>query len=218
MKRILVLVEGQTEENFVKQILNAYFLPKNICLHPTIINTKKVKGGPNYKGGITSYQRVRNDLFNLFKDTNAIAFTTMIDFYGLPSDFPAWSHVGDSYSMIAEAERVFSEDINNDKFIPYLQLHEFEGLLFSEPNVIASSLGRKELNHLLSIRSAFANPEEINNGPLTAPSKRLLAAYPGYNKVVYGSIIANEIGMALLLQECPHFNSWIQQLESICAE
>ena len=66
-----------------------------------------------------------------------------------------------------------------------------------------------------SIIAEFPNPEEINNSSETAPSKRLIKAIPGYNKIVYGNIIAEQIGLQTIRDKCPLFNEWIKQLEQI---
>lgn len=88
MKRVLVLVEGQTEEHFVKDILCHHLWPLGIDMIPKVATTKRVKKGPDFKGGITDYQKVANDLRRLLHDTGVVSVTTFIDYYGLPSDFP----------------------------------------------------------------------------------------------------------------------------------
>ena len=90
MKRVLILVEGQTEETFVRDLLNPSLAPHDLYLIPTLVKTKRVKSGPDFKGGVTQYSHVRKDLVRLLQDTNATAGTTMLDFYGLPSGFPGF--------------------------------------------------------------------------------------------------------------------------------
>lgn len=215
MKRILVLVEGQTEERFVKDILNPFFEVKGLTLRPTIVNTKVVKSGSNFKGGLRSYEATKRDLVKLFTDTDAVAVTTMFDYYGLPTDFPgAGNNINTSlcYEKVEAIEEAFALDIKKDKFIPYIQLHEFEGLLFTAPQVISNALDMTKQSDVKRIRDAFKSPEEINQGRETAPSKRLLKMFPGYNKVVYGTIIANRIGLEQIKSDCPHFSDWIEKL------
>ncbi len=220
MKNVLILVEGQTEERFVKIILFEYFLQKHICLIPRIIETKNVKSGPNYKGGINSYKKIKNDLIKLFGDTSAAAITTMIDYYGLPSDFPVFDHTGSCYNQVEAAENAFSADINHPKFIPYIQLHEFEGILFSAPNAISSTMDTSGNSDLLvqKIRDSVRSPEEINNGPETHPSKRLLKLFPNYNKPFHGELISSRIGIDQLLKSCPHFSTWIKVILDNCTD
>lgn len=212
------MVEGPTEERFVKDVLNPYFSSHDAYLVSTIVTTKVVKSGSNYKGGWTSYGPVRRDLFKLLADSSASLVTTMFDYYGLPRDFPSGaSSNGSCYDKVAAAERVFYEDIGNTKFIPYLQLHEFEGLLFTSPKIIAESLVEpgKE-SKLQRIRNEFKSPEEINQGPETHPSMRLKKIFPNYEKPLYGTLIANRTGVAALRASCPHFNDWVGRLIAAC--
>lgn len=212
MKRVLALVEGQTEERFVKDNLNPALEPKGLFLQPTIITTKVVKEGPNFKGGINSYIAIKKDLQKLCGDSSALTVTTMFDFYGLPRDFPHWSSDGSGHKKVKAAELAFAKDINSQKFLPYLQLHEFEGLLFSVPEIISDTLDRTARDQLIKIRNAFTTPEEINEGAETHPSKRLLKIFPGYRKPLYGSIIASRIGIETIRNNCPHFDEWVSKL------
>lgn len=216
MKRILILVEGATEERFVKEVLNPLFIPQNITLIPTIVNTKIVKSeGKIYKGGWVSYAGAKRDLKNLLNDSDATIVTTMFDFYGLPKDFPQWECNGTCYEQVTVAEQVFSNDINHPKFIPYIQLHEFEGLLFSSPQAVSDTLVSPRfpiLTKVQEIRNSVGSPEEINKGHETHPSMRLLKLFPAYNKPVYGSLIALRTGLDSIRKDCPHFNDWILKL------
>lgn len=216
MKRVLILVEGQTEEGFVNNILNPLLRPESLILHPTLVRTKLVKSGPNFKGGLSTYSQVKRDLVPLFRDSNAAGITTMFDLYGLPSDFPRWRNTGTAYEKVCSAEKAFGLDIGESRFIPYLQLHEFEGLLFSSPEAISTIMrDPRKLTELEAVRASVASPEEINNGPTTHPSMRIKNMFPGYEKVLFGSLIARRIGLDLLRHECPHFASWIDRLLAI---
>ena len=218
MKKILILVEGQTEEQFVKNILNPTFNLKGIFLVPTIITTKVVKSGPNFKGGVNSYISVKKHMKKLLRDSSVMVVTTMIDFYKLPNDFPKWDCNSDScYKKVFVAEQAFSNDINDIRFIPYLQLHEFEGLLFSSPEEIANTFDSTKKLVLQNIGNKFSSPEEINHGADTHPSKRLLNLFPNYQKPLHGSIIAGRTGLDLIQQACPHFNNWVSELEVSCS-
>lgn len=132
MQQILILVEGQTEEQFVKNALQPYLIPFGVNVIPTIINTKIVKGSNNFKGGINSYGQVERDLSKLLKDAS-VYVTTLIDFYGLPHDFPGYSEKnssGSSTQFIETLETEWSKRVNNNRFIPYIQQHEFEAIVF----------------------------------------------------------------------------------------
>lgn len=167
MKKALVLVEGQTEEAFVKRVLQEHLLKYNVSLIPTIVSTKRVKSGPDFKGGIVAYKRVRGDILRLLKDSSAELVTTMFDLYGLPNDFPGRSEArGTPQEKVRFIEDAFKKDIDNRRFLGYLSLHEFEGLLFSSPSIIAKTLNfQNRENEIKRIRDSFSSPEEINDNP-----------------------------------------------------
>ena len=111
----------------------------------------------------------------------------------------------------------FSKDIRN-RFIPYIQLHEFESILFSDIGVFDRNFEEEEFlnyEYLVSTINDNPNPELINNGITTAPSKRLDNSIKGYKKVIYGALLAHDIGLITIRQKCSHFNNWIEQLENI---
>ncbi|KAA3600526.1 MAG: DUF4276 family protein [Candidatus Scalindua sp. AMX11] len=217
MKKVLVLVEGQTEEAFVKRVLHEHLLKYNVSLIPTIVSTKRVKSGPDFKGGIVSYKRVRGDILRLLHDSSAVLVTTMFDLYGLPNDFPGRSEArGAPQKKVRYIEEAFRKDIDNSRFLGYLSLHEFEGLLFSSPHIIAITLNAQDREiEINRIRESFSSPEEINDNPETAPSKRLLDIFPRYNKVFYGSTIAHRIGIKTIRSKCQHFHEWMTALENL---
>ena len=187
MIRIHILVEGQTEETFVRDLLQPHLITKNIFLTPIIIATKRTKGGTKFRGGITSYQRVKKQILLLLRDTSAVAVTTMIDYYGLPDKWPGKDSVSGRtcFERVAYLEKAFQDDINHRRFIPYLALHEFEALLFSDSAKIAATFpGTDVESTLLAIRNNYHSPEEINDGPTTHPAARLLALLPSYHKTL----------------------------------
>jgi hypothetical protein len=218
MEKVLVLVEGQTEETFLRDALTPYLSRKGIYLVATLAKTKREKAGPDFKGGIVSYRKVRNDILKLLGDTSATLVTTMIDFYGLPTDFPGHKNLpsGSCYKRVAHLEDAFQKDINDPKFLPYFAVHEFEAMLFVAPEYIARLFpGLLLENELLEIKASFNSPEEIDEGPNTAPSKRLLSLVPEYRKPLHGPLATLEIGIDRIRIECRHFNSWITKLESL---
>lgn len=219
MRRVHLLVDGPTEETFTREVLAPHLEKHEIYLHYTIATTKRVKDGPDFKGGITSYSRVKNDINLLLRDTDVAAVTTMIDFYGLPGDFPGRADLlpGDCYKRVTYVEDEFGKDIGHQKFIPHLMLHEFEALMFACPDVIAAAF--PEVNakaKLRAIRGTFNSPEEINDDPNTSPSKRLEKIFRGeYQKTLHGPLVTMEIGIEQIRRECAHFNAWIEKLETL---
>ncbi len=215
LSRILVLAEGQTEETFVRDVLGPYFALKGIFLIAKLATTKRVKKGPDFKGGIVSYGKVRYDLMNLLKDTDVVCVTTMIDYYGLPSDFPGYHSTSKrGIERVKFLEQKFKEDIGDGRFIPNFEVHEFEAMLFVDPGETAGALldtGKEK--KLAEIKGKFETPEDINDNPQTAPSKRLSDIFPGYQKKIYGPLVTQRIGLARIRGECLHFNEWLTKLE-----
>lgn len=209
MSRVLVFVEGQTEETFVRDLLAPYFSPLGIYLTPILAQTS-----PGHKGGIVSYGKVKHQLTRLCRQDQGAYVTTMMDYYGLPNDFPGLDgRVADAHEQVVRLELALQQDIDAPNFIPNLMLHEFEALLFSAPEKFAEWLDDQALlAPMAAIRAAFATPEHINNSPQTAPSKRILALVPHYKKTVDGPLIAEDIGLDAIRAQCPHFNNWIERL------
>ena len=212
-KRILILTEGQTESLFVRDILSPHFLLFNSYLFPRLATTNRKR---NIRGGVVSYGKIKNDIMSLFKPDVA-AVTTMIDFYALPNDFPGERSLapGSCYQQVAYLEQEFGKDIADRKFIPYFSLHEFEALLFTDTEKISREFSGTNERELAEIRKQFKTPEEINDDPQTAPSKRLKKLFPKYRKKGNGLNIAKEIELAKMREACPHFDEWLKKLESL---
>jgi hypothetical protein len=218
MKRVLILVEGFTEERLVKDVLYEHLFPKGLVVIPKIAATKRVKNGPDFKGGVTDYLKVERDLKRLLSDTSAVFVTTFIDYYGLPHDFPGMaSRTGRmALERAKHVEVEWGRRINHSRFHAHLMVHEFEAMLFAKPDELGKAFNNISVfNPLSRIRSEFPTPEEINDNPTTAPSKRIQQLLPGYEKSVYGSLLIKRIGLELIRKECHHFNERLTWLESI---
>jgi len=116
-------------------------------------------------------------------------------------------------------QKSFSQDIDNIRLMPYIQLYEFEALLYSNPSILDETMQiysfQSKLNQLNEITNAYASPEEINNNPNTAPSKRLLNLYDGYEKITHGCDAAELISLSSMRQKCELFNQWLNTLEAL---
>ncbi len=217
LPKILILAEGQTEEIFIKQTLALYLSQFGIDVIPKILTTKRTKSGLMFKGGISTYEKVRKDLIRLLNDSSANLVTSMIDYYGLPNDFPGKATLsgGSPLERVKYIEAEWLQDIGNGKFLPYCSLHEFESLLFSSPASIAQGLAiHNRAPEFALIRQAFLTPEDINDHPQTVPSARITKLFSGYSKPVFGPQIAARIGIQEMRKECRHFNWWLSQLEA----
>jgi hypothetical protein len=218
MKRIIIVCEGQTEQSFCCDVLQPHFNHLGIYIdYPTIKKTV---------GGIVKWAELKKQIEGHLKAEGSVFVTTLIDYYGINTDhqYPQWGqaqvHV-DKYTAITRISNAMLSDVAHNlqnRFIPYIQLHEFEGLLFSDIKVFENSFEASEFKnypYLVATTEQYSNPELINTGKETAPSKRLSTAIKMYSKVVYGSLIAQEIGLPTIRAKCPGFNAWITRLENI---
>ena len=219
MIRLAILVEGQTEEKFVKQLLFVHFLKKNISVTPIILTTRREPTESNHKGGMVSFSKVKKELLQLLRSFDFV--TTMFDYYGLKNDFPEYEESKNILNVYEKAEMVESalaKEINPTKFIPYFQMYEFEALLFSSIKGFKSNYNSSSGNaQIQKIIANFPNPEKINDNKETAPSKRIERAY-GENqfmKTSDGIIIAKKIGLETIRNKCKHFNEWITKIENL---
>lgn len=216
-RRVLILVEGQTEETFVKQVLAPALAERGVYAVPTVHNTKRVKDGPNFKGGVTGFEKFRSDLARLLRDREATA-TTLIDYYGLPEDFPGMKerarHAA-ARDRVRHVEAALAAAMGNPpNFIPFIALHEFEAWVFTDPAVLPRLMTEPgKAADMLALRSSVSGPEDINESPQTAPSKRLLRLFPGYRKPFHGPNAVETIGLDCIRKECPHFDAWVGKLE-----
>ena len=222
MIRVNIVVEGQTEESFVKQVLGPYLLGRNIHLTPRLVLLKRSKRSAA-RGGLRNYKQPKQDIQQWMKQDKTAYCTTMFDLYALPIDFPGMNSIpprSTPHQRVQHLEQAFCTDLGNPRgFIPYIQLHEFEAILFSDINILDNELStlepRSMLNELLQITEAFKDPELIDDSPSSAPSKRLLSLYPTYDKRAYGQLVSKKIGIDRIRTSCRHFHDWILQLEGL---
>lgn len=219
MRKVLILVEGQTEERFVKDVLQPHLWGGGVHPEPKIATTKRVKRGPHFKGGITDFHKVEDDIRRLLGDTQAALITTMMDYYGLPDDFPGKQSLqgGNSHERANELEAALEHHFNaGSRFVAYFMIHEFEALLFSAPSVLAQVMNVPSSHSALQdIRDGFATPEDINDDPPTTPSARVLNLFPAYRKLVHGPMTTGRIGLDTMRRECHHFSQWLGKLEQL---
>jgi hypothetical protein len=221
-KRVLILVEGQTEERFVKDVLGPAFFDQELFFHATLLVTKRVKDGPNFKGGVTNFAKFRNDAQRLLNSAAGALVTTMLDYYRLPLDFPGMksrpAH-GTPGQRITHVEDAIARNFDSPpNFVPFLALHEFEAWLFSSPTELPRALYEtRRQDEFEAIRAAVSTPEEINERPEFAPSKRIANLFPAYKKTLHGPTVAARIGLDQIRKECPHFNEWMNRLEAFAA-
>jgi hypothetical protein len=217
MKRIIIICEGPTEIEFCKDVLYSHFQVQDIYIHTPLIR----KSG----GGIVPWVNLKKQIeTHLLQDHQAIV-TTFIDYYGIKDKFgfPKWDiskDILDKNDRMLFLETSMKDDFSSEigyRFLPYIQLHEFEGLLFNNILAFTNHIPQTDfvnMEELINTIKLNPNPELINDTPENAPSFRLKRLIKGYNKIVYGSIIAQEIGLEQLRNKSPRFNNWIGSLEN----
>ena len=214
MKRLFIVVEGQTEEEFVNELLSPYLNTFGIYdVRATKITTSK-----GHKGGFVNYIHLKNDVTRLLKQSNKdVIVTTFVDFFRLPTSIPEYENIAEKptkQDVLKHLEEAIEKDINDHRFIPYIQMHEFEALLFSSTKGFSTYYENEKnvIKGVAKILSEFSNPEDINSN--RPPSYRIKELTVNYDKIVYGNIIALEIGIETILEKCPRFNIWVQKLIS----
>ena len=211
MKYVYIYCEGQTEESFVNDVLYPYFSRMDIYVTPIIHKTKRTPTKA-FKGGVSRYAPIKDELIKLCQDSNCIV-TTMFDYYAMPDDTPSIDHQDiDIYKRIDFIENAVNEDIGCKNLLFNLVLHEFEALLFSEPQAFEHIASDRVVRQLQAIRNSVDTPEHINNSAATAPSKRIQNVVNGYSKVRQGIIVAKYIGIDKMMSECKHFSAWIDKI------
>lgn len=213
IRAIYILCEGQTEEEFVNVILRPYFNSHQIYdVRPILMSTSKVQ-----KGGDVKFDRLKFNIYKLLKRETDILVTSFIDFFRLQNDFPKFAEAQQIKNKIQRVdflEQALAIAINNNRFIPYIQLHEFEGLLFASKDgfEFLPDIKQASLNSLIFAVNEKENPEELNDGELTVPSKRLQLLIPGYRKTFHGPLIAEINQIDVLLARCTRFKTWVATL------
>jgi len=225
MNRLLIHVEGQTEETFVNEVLAPHLYGVGF------VNVgARLMGNSRIRGGIPSWGRAKTDLIRHLKGDPRCCHTMMVDYYGLPQStgrawpgrleasrksFPEKSSLVED-ALLADLRQELGDELHPNQFVPFVLMHEFEALLFSDCRQFAEGIKRPDLAaKLQAIRDDFETPEHINDSPLTAPSKRIAELIPRYEKPLMGTLASLAMGLQVMRQECPHFHNWLTRLERL---
>ena len=215
MERFHVFVEGQTEQAFIEEILRGH-----------LWNTGYLIVEARLMGGVRGWPRVQRDIERQLKQDRGCSVALMVDYYGLPkTGGRAWpgrnASAGPDVVEAALQECMAGRmggSFDRGRFLPLVMMHEFEAMLFSDCEAFGNAIERPDLVcKFQAIRDSFESPEEIDDSPETAPSKRIRALYPDYEKPLMGNLAALEIGLERIRAECPHFRSWLERLEARAA-
>lgn len=227
MARLLIHVEGETEEAFVNELLTDHLHGFGYELvSARLIGNARLR---EKRGGIRAWNTVKKDILNHLKEDSGCLATMMVDYYGLPQmgdrAWPGRPEAGTlpfaeksacvESALFADVAKELGGEFEARRFVPFVVMHEFEGLLFSDCQAFAEAIARPQLTQpFRDIRQQFATPEEINDSPVTAPSKRLEGLVAGYEKPLFGTLAALRMGLDTIRNECPHFREWLEQLEA----
>lgn len=225
MCRLYLFAEGQTEQTFARTVIAPHLAMFGVYLQHAVLVANHKEKGRTHRGGGRHYLPMKNDLLKFLRQESGgdVFFTTMIDLYALYSDFPGMEQASSLQAYpgrrVGALEQAFASDIGDARFIPHLQLHEYEACLLVDPAQFAlfydhAATGIERLTQLVN---NYSSPELVNDGPETAPSKRIIREFPQYSrgKTIVGPQMAELIGMPAIRSKCPHFDAWITKLEQL---
>ena len=222
MERLFVLVEGHAEEKFVNDALAPYLYSTGLF---TNVSAKLLGNARprSRRGGIVAWSSAKRDILRHLKEDRRVMIALLVDYYALPqSGARAWPgrHAATGAGIVDKAildciRKHMGSGFDQSRFVPCVMMHEFEAMLFSDCDAFANAVGRPNvIPALRSILEQFSCPENINDSPETAPSKRILNLIPSYNKLLDGNRAVSMIGLQKIRSMCPHFANWLQQLET----
>jgi Domain of unknown function (DUF4276) len=214
-RRVHLLVEGQTEEVVANTVILPHLHSLGWSTSLSLVKTKRPAGGPAHKGGVTSWRQVALDVGLLLHDTSLDVLTTMFDYYAFPDECPGMADrpVGDVYRRVEHVERCLADAVGDRRFRPHLVLHELEAWVFAAADELGLLHGLELAERLRRDVAAAGGPELVNDGPATAPSKRLLDYCPTYLKTSDGPAAVEELGIGRLRAVCPHLDAWLRTFE-----
>jgi hypothetical protein len=212
-----ILCEGQTEEIIAREVIGPYFSTADIWVSWSIFITKRPAGGPAFKGGLTNWPRLERELRKLLQDSSTTVLTTMFDYYAFPADAPGMADrpYGSPHDRVSHVESALAGAIGHRCFLPNLVLHEIEAWVLADCSRLGQVMGdgdpAAELERIVQLESG---PELVDDGVDTAPSKRLLNAYPQYTKTIDGPLVIADAGMDSIRHACPHTDDWLREIEA----
>lgn len=225
MPRLYLFAEGPTELTFADTVLKPHFANLGVYLHPPVLIAHAKKKGRVHRGGGRKYLPMKNDILRFLAQERGgnVFFTTMIDLYAISAEFPGLAEAEKLRHLpnkrVETLEQAFAKDIGDSRFVPYIQLHEYEAYLFSDPTWFGYFYDHheKQIAALKAIADGYATPELIDDGQHSAPSKRIMAELPDYEdaKSAVGPQVAELIGLEVIRGKCPHFAAWMSQLEKL---
>ncbi|HUY87104.1 MAG TPA: DUF4276 family protein [Pirellulales bacterium] len=226
MIRLYFYVEGETEQRYAESTLRSHLAAFDVMVEGAVLAATSKRHGVVYRGGGRHYAPLKNDLLRLLRQQRGpeVRVTTMFDLYGLCRDFPGTDeadklkHV--PQQRVKALENAFGRDIGDARLLPHIQLHEFETILFCDPEAFAYYFNdcSRELDALRrEAGELLATPERVNDSQQSAPSKRIARQFPDYPRLkpIAPFEIASIIDLSVIRSKCPHFNEWLTALEQL---
>jgi len=223
MVDVAIVCEGDTEREFCKSVISPYLCARNVALWGTLVGRTGRK-----RGGIRDWDVYRRELVRHAKERDDRQVGVLVDFYAMPASWPGRSEATTMPAVERGeyVEKALIADLNEElqgRFVPCVQLHEFETLLFVAPEVTARSLSMRATDksaavlnrRLVQVVQECGGVEQIDDNPATAPSKRLVKIVNRYDKVAWGVSAVSEVGLDVLRDGCPWLNRWLTSLEAL---
>lgn len=225
-ERVLVVVEGPTENIVLRKLVAPHLGARGIFIHPKII------GESTGKGGSITFSRLVSDMVNLHLQEPGVIVTSFVDYYGRQGTWPSEAAAKTKGLSAAAMATTLESDLKTAitahprltgarlRLLPYIQVHELEALLYAQPELLAKEVfGEAEKEALLKADLAgLAHCEMLNDSTITAPSKRLENHFGVYKKgrgnTSHARLFAEKANLATIRQACPRFNEWIGRLEN----
>lgn len=223
MARLYLFAEGTTEQTFADTVLKPHLAAFGVYMHRPALIAHARRRRRVHRGGGRNFDAMQNDIIRFLRQDSSgdVYFTTMIDLYALPAEFPGARQAARlrnlPYKRVESIEREWYDETDDHRFIPFIQLHEFEAYLFTDVSQFAFFFEKADskITALQRVADESQSPELIDDGPHTAPSKRVIAQFPEYSKATVGPQMAERIGLEKIRSECPHFHRWLERLENL---
>jgi hypothetical protein len=217
VRHLHILCEGQTEEMLTSDVLEPHFVGADAYVTWSVLTTKRPAGGSTFKGGVSTWPKLERELRLLLRDSSTTVLTTLLDYYAFPPEAPGMANRphGSPHDRVRHVESALAKAIDDMRFVPHLILHETETWVLADCRRLGEVMGdpgpAADLERIVQLESG---PELVNDGVDTAPSKRIMTAYPQYAKTIDGPLVIAEAGLDTIRVACPHADDWLRDLEA----
>jgi hypothetical protein len=216
VRSLYLLAEGQTEYEVIDAVVQPHLEAVGFQVRKSIIVTRRAAGGPARRGGVSTWRKLQAEIRRVLRDPSIDVMTTVVDYYGLPADVPGMAARPDGgpSDRVSFVEAAVAAAIGDGRFVPHFVLHELETWVLAAATQLGALVGDGRLAARLGkVVSGHGGPEQVDDGPSTAPSKRIIELFPGFDKTFDGPLAIADLGLDELRKACPHADSWLRHLE-----